>query len=56
MAETATIKVGDKSVDLPVLKGTDGPDVVDIRKLYAQADVFTFDPGYTSTGSCESAV
>ena len=56
MAETATIKVGDKSVDLPVLKGTDGPDVVDIRKLYAQADVFTFDPGYTSTASCESKI
>ena len=56
MAETATMKVGDKSVELPVLKGTDGPHVVDIRKLYAQADVFTFDPGYTSTASCESKI
>jgi citrate synthase len=36
--------------------GTIGPDVVDIRKLYGQADVFTFDPGFTSTASCESAI
>ncbi len=56
MADTAKFTIGDKSVDLPVLKGTVGPDVVDIRKLYAQSDVFTFDPGYTSTASCESKI
>jgi citrate synthase len=56
MADTAKMIIGDKSVDLPVLKGTVGPDVVDIRKLYAQSDVFTFDPGYTSTASCESKI
>ena len=33
-----------------------GPDVVDIRKLYAEADVFTYDPGFTSTAACESAI
>ncbi|HEY2356913.1 MAG TPA: citrate synthase, partial [Phenylobacterium sp.] len=42
--------------DLPVLKGTTGPDVVDIRKLYAESDAFTYDPGFTSTASCESKI
>ena len=41
---------------LPVLKGSIGPDVVDIRKLYGEADVFTYDPGFTSTASCESQI
>ena len=41
---------------LPVQKGTDGPAVLDIRRLYAEADVFTYDPGFTSTGSCESKI
>lgn len=56
MGDTAKFQIGDKSVDLPVLKGTVGPDVVDIRKLYAEADVFTYDPGFTSTASCESKI
>src|SRR3954465_472795 len=56
MGETAKFEVGGKSVELPVLKGTTGPDVVDIRKLYAEADVFTYDPGFTSTASCESKI
>ena len=53
---SATVKIGDKNLDLPILKGSIGPDVVDIRKLYAGADVFTFDPGFTSTASCESQI
>ncbi len=53
---SATLTVGDKSVELPVLKGSVGPDVVDIRKLYGETDVFTFDPGFTSTASCESQI
>jgi citrate synthase len=53
---SATFKIGDKEVSLPVLKGTVGPDVVDIRKLYSDADVFTFDPGFTSTSACESQI
>ena len=53
---TATLNMGGKSFDFPVVKGTEGPDVVDIRKLYAQTDAFTFDPGFTSTASCESAI
>lgn len=40
--------------EYPVLSGTLGPDVVDIRKLYAQTGAFTYDPGFTSTASCES--
>jgi len=53
---TAHLSIGDKSLDLPIYSGTIGPDVIDIRNLYTNAGVFTFDPGYTSTGSCESAI
>jgi citrate synthase len=53
---SATVTIGDTSVTLPVLKGAVGPDVVDIRKLYGEADVFTYDPGFTSTASCESQI
>jgi citrate synthase len=52
----ATLSYGNKKVDLPVYKGTEGPDVVDIRKLYGEADLFTYDPGFTSTASCESDI
>jgi len=45
-----------QSVKLPVLHGTDGPDVLDIRKMYAETDHFTFDPSYTSTASCKSRI
>ena len=53
---TATFRLGDKEVVLPVLKGSVGPDVVDIRKLYAETDAFTYDPGFTSTAACESQI
>jgi citrate synthase len=53
---TAKLTIGDKTLDLPIYKGTLGPDVIDIRRLYSDGDVFTFDPGFTSTGSCESAI
>jgi citrate synthase len=52
----ADLKLGGKSLELPVLKGTLGPDVVDVRKLYGEADVFTYDPSFTSTASCESKI
>lgn len=45
-----------KSVNIPFLEGTLGPKVLDIRKLYAETDCFTFDPGFTSTASCESKI
>ena len=47
---------GKEGLELPILKGTLGPDVVDIRTLYKGTDMFTFDPGFTSTASCESAI
>ncbi len=56
MAKTVTLTVDDKSYDFPVLSGSTGPDVVDIRKFYAETGMFTYDPGFTSTGSCESAI
>jgi len=56
MADNATLLLGGQDYDLPILKGTTGPDVVDVRKLYDSADVFTFDPGFTSTASCESKI
>jgi citrate synthase len=54
--ESAKLTFGGNSLDLPILKGSTGPDVLDIRKLYAQGDVFTYDPGFTSTAACESAI
>ena len=45
-----------KSFELPVLGGTLGPSVIDIRRLYAETGMFTYDPGFTSTGSAESAI
>jgi citrate synthase len=56
MGETSTVRIGDKSFDYPVLSGSTGPDVVDIRKLYAETGAFTYDPGFTSTASCESKI
>jgi len=52
----ASLQLGDKTVELPVKPGTLGPAVIDISKLYAQAGVFTYDPGYTSTASTESKI
>lgn len=55
---TATVSFsnGNPDVELPVLKGTTGPDVVDIRKFYAQSGKFTFDPGFLSTAACDSTI
>ena len=55
-AGSATLTYRDKTVELPVLAGSTGPDVIDIRKLYGATDAFTYDPGFTSTASCESAL
>jgi citrate synthase len=53
---TATLTVDGKTTSLPMRSPTAGPDVIDITKLYAQAGVFTHDPGFTSTSSCESSI
>lgn len=52
----AKLKIGDTEFDLPVIDGVIGPQVVDVRKLYSDSGAFTFDPGFTSTASCESKI
>ena len=52
----ATINFSGKELELKILKGTVGPSVIDVRNLYSDLGVFTYDPGYGSTGSCESAI
>jgi citrate synthase len=54
--KSATLTLEGKTITLPILRPTAGPDVIDIRKLYAEADVFTYDPGFTSTASCDSSI
>ncbi len=54
--QTATLSYGDKTLQLPMHSPSIGPDVIDITKLYAQGGIFTYDPGYTSTASCESTI
>ena len=44
------------SYEIPVLEGTEGPKVLDIRSLYKETGMFTYDPGFTSTASCDSAI
>ena len=56
MADTSTLTLGDKEFSYDVLSGSTGPDVIDIRKLYGQTGLFTYDPGFTSTASCESGL
>jgi citrate synthase len=56
MSEQANLTMGDKALDMPVKDGSIGPQVIDIRKLYGKTGAFTFDPGFTSTASCESAI
>ena len=52
----AILTINDKKIELPIHSPSAGPDVIDITKLYADADVFTYDPGFTSTASCESTI
>ncbi len=56
MTNSAKISINGTEIEAAVRSGTIGPDVIDIRKLYAQTGAFTFDPGFTSTASCESAL
>jgi citrate synthase len=52
----ASMTIRGETIELPVYSGTMGPDVVDISKFYSQTGCFTYDPGYTSTGSCRSDI
>ncbi len=56
MSEQAKLTLGAKALEMPVMDGSIGPQVIDIRKMYAQTGAFTFDPGFTSTASCLSAI
>src|SRR3954466_5480261 len=53
---TLSFSNGSPNVELPVYQGTIGPDVIDIRKLYAQTGMFTYDPGFMSTAACQSTI
>jgi citrate synthase len=53
---TLSFSDGTSPIDFPIYKGTIGPDVVDIRKLYSGTDKFTYDPGFMSTASCNSSI
>ena len=54
--KTGAITLGNKNYSFPVYDGTIGPEVLDVSKLYAEAGIFTYDPGFTSTASCESKI
>ncbi|MGB7244050.1 MAG: citrate synthase [Sulfitobacter sp.] len=54
--KNATLNIDGSSYDLPIFSPSAGPDVIDIRKLYANAGVFTYDPGFTSTAACDSTI
>lgn len=54
--KTATLTLDGKRFELPIHSPTEGPDVIDIRKLYGESGAFTYDPGYTSTAACDSTI
>ncbi len=55
-AKTAKLVIGSKEIELPIHSPTVGPDVIDIGQLYSKGDVFTYDPGFTSTAACDSTI
>jgi citrate synthase len=56
MAETAELRMGDQTIELPIVEGSEGERAVDISKLRSQTGYITLDPGYANTGSCQSAI
>jgi len=54
--KVAKLVIGDQTYEFPVLSGSVGPDVIDIRSLYTKTGMFTYDPGFTSTAACDSAI
>jgi len=54
--KVAKLVIGDQEYEFPVLEGSVGPDVIDIRSLYAKTGLFTYDPGFTSTAACDSSI
>jgi citrate synthase len=55
-ADAATLRLGNGEIDLPVVRGTEGDDAIDIARLRAETGVITLDPGYGNTGACTSAI
>lgn len=55
-AKTAKLTIGDKTLEFPIINGVEGPDVIDISKLYNESGYFTYDPGFLSTASCDSKI
>jgi citrate synthase len=55
-ASVAKLTIGDKTYEFPILEGSVGPEVIDIRSLYNQTGMFTYDPGFTSTAACDSSI
>ena len=55
-AQSASIHIDGKAIELPLIPATNGADVIDVRKLHAQSGHFTYDPGFTTTASCESKI
>ena len=53
---TITLDGTNKSMSVPLMPGTIGPEVFDIRKLYGELGLFTYDPGYGGTAACESKI
>ena len=56
MAESAELRIGDQSIELPIIEGTEGERALDIRKLRSETGLITLDPGYANTGSCQSKI
>ena len=54
--KSAKLIIDDKTLELPIMSGSEGPNVMDISKLYNDSDYFTYDPGFLSTASCESKI
>ena len=53
---TLSFSDGSPNIEMPIYQGSIGPDVIDIRKLYGQTGMFTYDPGFLSTAACQSAI
>lgn len=56
MTRFATLTIDGKTIEVPILKGSCGPDVLDVHSLYQETGLFTYDPGFTSTASCSSGI
>ena len=54
--DAAQLRIGDRSVELPIVRGAEGDDAVDIGKLRSSTGLITYDPGYGNTGACSSAI